>query len=407
MEVLNVLDEPRYDYSITKLENRAYNPYSTNTLRNNDIISIPINNTSAIYLPHKSSLLIEGSFGAFTPPLDEGAVRAPVTLSKNIVPFLFKEIRFSINNQVIDSCNHLGITSSMKNALTLTPDLDAYGTMFSCYTEAPQVTDNVKFSYNVPLKYLLNFFDDYKRILIGARLELTLIRSQNNLDVVNTNTVTNAVINITKLQWIMPHVNLDPLKNLKILRLVEDQKFITCAFRHWDINVSPAQARGAQHTWVVKTTNASQRPSYVIIGIQNNKINNINADPSTFDHTEIRNIKLFINEDQYPYGDLGVDFETNKYALCYEAFAKFKQDYYHNENLGTKYSLETYKDQCPLFVFDTSHYTKELKPASSIDIKVEFTWNDAPNANVTLYCLLIRDSVFRYCPLNDIIEKEF
>lgn len=50
-----------------------------------------------------------------------------------------------------------------------------------------------------------------------------------------------------------------------------------------------------------------------------------------FDNIKLRNIRVFLNSEKYPYSDLLLDFDNNKYAPLYEMYANFQESYYYNK----------------------------------------------------------------------------
>ncbi|KAL6256601.1 hypothetical protein P5V15_012712 [Pogonomyrmex californicus] len=62
------------------------------------------------------------------------------------------------------------------------------------------------FNFCVPLNILLDFCEDYKRIVINARHELILIRARNDNNCVVAHPDQRSKITLLRIQWRMSHV---------------------------------------------------------------------------------------------------------------------------------------------------------------------------------------------------------
>ena len=79
------------------------------------------------------------------------------------------------------------------------------------------------FSVCVPLKSLLGFAEDYRKIILNARQELILIRCNDDTDAVvaivdpTVNKDERVKIVIDKVVWLIPHVNVGLKEQLLML----------------------------------------------------------------------------------------------------------------------------------------------------------------------------------------------
>ena len=98
---------------------------------------------------------------------------------------MFDEIRYELDGLEIDRSRNVGITSTIKNFISLitsksiTLENEGWDTTANIL-RIPQSED---FNFCVPLNTLLGLYEDYKRIVINARHELILIfcaRNDNN-----------------------------------------------------------------------------------------------------------------------------------------------------------------------------------------------------------------------------------
>ena len=105
----------------------------------------------------------------------------------------------------------------------------------------------------------------------------------------------------------MPYVQLSDKHRIHLLKLIEKNKPIAVSFRCWDLYENPFLALTKQHVWSVKTSGQLEKPRHVIIGFLTERKRNNEKNSGEFDHCNITNVKLFLNSQYYPYGNLNID----------------------------------------------------------------------------------------------------
>lgn len=145
-----------------------------------------------------------------------------------------------------------------------------------------------------------------------------------------------------------------------------------------------------------------EKPRYVIFGLQTNKRSNITADPTTFDHCKLKNCKLFLNSQFFPYDNLNVSFDKKRYSILYNMYARFQSSYYGKTNTPLL-SLNQFNELAPIVVIDCSKQNESVK-SSSVDIKIEMEFESNVPANTSAYCLILHDKIVTYTPLMGIVK---
>ena len=132
-----------------------------------DEIRIPIQQQDLYTLPYESFLYVERKLTK-----NKVVQSAHVTLGNNCVAFIFDEIRYELNGVEIDRNRNVGITSILKNYVTVSSDRSVIlrNAGWDALTTAAGY-----FNFCVPLYVLLGFCEDYKRVVINARHEVILI----------------------------------------------------------------------------------------------------------------------------------------------------------------------------------------------------------------------------------------
>ena len=192
-DILDIEEEPVFDDRIVKYEIHTYNPYANTTFGHSDEIRIPIQHQDLYTLPCESFLYIEGELKINHPV--EGSSMA---LESNFVALLFDEIRYELDGVEIDRNRNVGITSLIKNYVTISSDRSVI--MRNAGWDTPVALNTGHFNFCVPMYMLLGFCEDYKRVVINARHELILICSRNDNNCLLENSALEPEINIFKLQ---------------------------------------------------------------------------------------------------------------------------------------------------------------------------------------------------------------
>ncbi|KAJ8979954.1 hypothetical protein NQ317_001539 [Molorchus minor] len=132
------------------------------------------------------------------------------------------------------------------------------------------------------------------------------------------------------------------MKRLKLYKTIEKPRPILMSFRSWDLYEYPNLPKSTHNIW------------------RSNKMNNINENPSKFDHCKLVNLKVYLNSEVYPYDNLNISYKDNRYALLYLMYARFQESYYRNKSLPLL-NPNDFKDFAPLVVVDCSHQNEEVK----------------------------------------------
>ncbi|KYM93805.1 hypothetical protein ALC62_15594 [Cyphomyrmex costatus] len=377
LDILKIGGAPIFDDRIVKIETHTYNPYANTTFGYSDEIRILIQHQDLYRLPCESLLYIEGKFIVRR---KEGSTNEPPRLSNNCVAFMFDEIRYELDGVEIDRNRNVGITSTVKNYVSLTVDrsrtLENAGWQLTLGLDALLTSRSITedFNFSVPLNILLGFCEDYKRIVINARHELVLIRARNDNNCVIASNADDYTLTLSKVQWKMPHVVLNDVNKLSLLRTLENGRYLSMGFRSWDLYEFPLLQSTTKHSWAVKTTS----------------------------HLEKQ--KLFLNSDFFPYDDMNLDFERNKFAILYDMYAKFAKSYYGHETYEALLSVAQFVSVAPLVVIDCSRQNESVKSAT-VDIRIEFECRENIPSGTTAYCLIIHDRVIEYNPLTNVVCK--
>ncbi|XP_070165612.1 uncharacterized protein [Polyergus mexicanus] len=202
----------------------------------------------------------------------------------------------------------------------------------------------------------------------------------------------------------MPHIVLNDVNKLKLLRTLDSGRYLSVAFRSWDLYEFPLLQSTTKHSWAVKAATQFEKPRYVIFALQSGKKNVLSEEPSLFDDCKLTNVKLYFNSNFYPYDDMNLDFDKHKVAVLYDIYSKFQKTYYGCVNDEALLNLNKFLTHGPLVVIDCSRQNESIKSAT-VDLRVEFDCKENIPPNTTAYCLIIHDRVVEYNPLTNVVRR--
>ena len=408
-EILNIRTPVAFDDSISHYEIHAHQPYAGAHFNNNDEIRILIQHQDLYLLPSRSTLRICGRL------INSDNTRLEHTkFVNNGLCHLFDEIRYEINAIEIDRSKNVGITTLMKGWTSFNPRQNMENAGWTDIEETKNiVNDNGYFDVFIPLNMILGFAEDYKKILINTKHELILRRSNTDLNAVllesynsgNPPTATweSWKIDLTKIEWLMPYVFLSNESRIRMLNHMQKGKPVAMSFRSWELFEYPALPTTSKHVWTVKTSNQLEKPRFIILGFQTDRKNKKDVNASLFDHCDISNVKLFLNSQYYPYGNLNLNIDQNQYSILYDMFVNFQSSYY-GKDAEPILNRDQFIKKMPLIILDCSKQNESLKNAP-VDVRLEIETRQNFPANTSAYCLIIHDRIVEYNPMSGDVRK--
>lgn len=389
---LNVFEDVPFDDIITKKEFHTYSPYNSTTFNQNDEIRIPIQSQDVYTLPSESFISLEGTFTT---------TDKDCKLVNNAYAYLFDEMRFEINGVEIDRVRDVGYTTTIKGLVSLDKaESDSLGMAgWFPYKDNKTLTATL-FNACIPLNFLMGFAEFYKKIFVNCKLELVLIRSHTDDNCYNGK---DGNIKITKLQWHVPLVTVSDEAKLKIMNSLKKDRPIRIAYHRWELHELPSLRSNTSDKWTIRTSSQLEKPRHLMAAFQTNKKNVKQADPTDFDHVRIRNIKLYLNSESYPYDKQNLDFGLGRYSMAYYMYRIFQKTYYNKETSHPILSFEQFKN-CPIFVIDCSKQLESIV-TSTVDIQLEFEGDEIFPPKTSLFALILHDALVEYNPITGIVHK--
>lgn len=395
------------DESIDSIRIHSQEPFNTNQLKSNDEIRIAIQNQDVITFPHDSVLEVRGKL-----TYEDGTKAETSSIVNNGIAHLFEEIRYELWGMPIDSTKNVGITSTMIGYVLHSPDdvraLSNCGWDLSSKKNSDLLDSEGNFSVSIPLKYILGFAHDHKKVMVNGRQELILIRKRDDNSAILTTaaaaggTQPKGKIELTSIKWNVPYIIPSNEMKIKLLKTLNRSKNIV--FRAWDLYELPSLPATTKHVWTVTTTNQVETPRLVIVGFQTDRSASQLKDSSVFDHCKLRSAKLFLNSEEYPYEPFIMNFEKNDINIVYGKYLKGQEVYFFGQKNAPLFNKNEFKTISPLLVFDCSRQPEAIKKGV-VDIKVLFEAHENFPAKTTAFCTIAHDKILTYHSLQNTVTK--
>ena len=431
--ILRITDPILKDDSIDKYEEFAYEPIvGANKNTPGQDIRITIETQDIFTHPSESYLIITGQLLKADGTPYNAANR--ITLANNGIMYLFKRIRYELSGQEIENIINVGQATTMLGLLKYPDDFSkSKGLNQLWYKDTKNTTavegnnlnvgfkirrdyifgntDGVaanvgKFSFRIPLKHIFGFCEDYDKIVYGLKHTLTLTRDNDNTaifkfaddDGAGNDRLAFGRVNLDKIIWFMPHVTPADEDKMKLYKIIERKEKIPVGYRMIQCDsASIPPGNISSFSWRLAVKSSPEVPRFIIIGLQQNGINNQTTNPSTFAHLNISNMYVMLNSTRYPATDYDINFGIQQFSRVYGDVADFRSKFFNMDELISNPNINPsdYKGLYSLFLFDVSKQSEKLK-YSTTDIQVKiFFRGDVPN-NVQVYGVIISDRLINF-----------
>ena len=116
-------------------------------------------------------------------------------------------------------------------------------------------------------------------------------------------------------------------------------------------------------------------------------------------------MRLFLNNDRYPYDDMSLDFSTGDSYELNNMLCKIQNGYYNGtQPINPNPTIPNNFKLLNTFAFDCSRSDESVKKGM-IDVCIEIEARKNFPANTTVYCLIIHDNLIRYNPATGNVDR--
>ena len=251
------------------------------------------------------------------------------------------------------------------------------------------------FSFIIPFSHIFGF-SEYDKVLYNMEHILKFTRGDDNLPIHRGNGVTAGKILLTDIRWVIPQVIPSPVKRTQLLELVKNKTLIPLHFCARSDGHTTVNTDVRSFDWMLNSSAGVEKPRWIILGLQTDKIRTQEQNPAIFDHANLTSACVKLNGDRYPSDYIDINFTRNDHVKLYEMAENFKKDYYGINNLigGMQINLLSYKNLYPIIVFDVRHQSEQVK-SNIMSIGLELRFEQPIPAETHLYTIIISDRLFR------------
>ena len=206
------------------------------------------------------------------------------------------------------------------------------------------------FSFNVPLKYIFGFCEDYNKILYGMKQTLTLTRNDDDDAIFRAAAADAGKIMLDKISWYMPHVMPADLEKMELYKIIEKKEKLPVGYR-MILCDSVSVNQATTFIWRLGVKSSPEAPRFITVGFQANKSGNQSQNPSTFNHVSVKNIYFMLNSTSYPEADYNISFPRQQFSGVYGDATLFRSKFFNIDELisNPNISPSDYRTLYPCF----------------------------------------------------------
>ena len=421
--ILRITDLILSDDSIDKCEDIEYEPVAGTNLNSSGAdIRLTIETQDILTHPSESFLIIEGRL--LKDNNNQYGRDDPITLTNNGIMHLFKRIRYDLSGQEIESLLHPGQATTMLGLIKYPDDFSKSKGLNQLWykdtTNTAVAADNVgfkirrdyiisnsqprgSFNFRIPLKHIFGFCGDYDKVVYGLKHNLTLTRNVDNEAIYRAandpagNAVDPGKIVMSKISWFMPHVTPVDKDKLELYKIIERKEKLPVGYRMIQCDSATIPQNSTSFSWRLSVKSSPEVPRFIVVAFQSGKSGNQEQNPSLFDNVNVSNIYVMLNSMRYPTADYNISFLGQKFSRVYGDVAEFRSKFFNMDELVLSPNItpSDYKELYPLFLFDVSKQSENLK-YSTTDIQIKIHFSAGIPANTQAYAVIISNRLINF-----------
>ncbi|XP_065642098.1 uncharacterized protein LOC136073798 [Hydra vulgaris] len=375
-------------------------------------IRIFIESSDSFYHPHNSYLEIEGRLvkADGTAYADGDAI----ALANNGIMHLFERIEYRFFDQPVEIVSFPGIATTMLGLLKYPNDFQQSKALSQMWYKdniaAADLVNNIgfsarqqyiikkpttkgKFEVSIPLSHIFGFCEDYDKVFYGLKHELFLLRQSDNNAIFRAAGVAAGKVDITRISLMMKRATPSLIKENELGNIILNKEILDVGFRsRYCSKTNVPQNTSFEWDLGTKTT---EKPRYILVGFQTNRNENQEQNASIFDHCDLRNMWVNVNnEERYPATNYNLSFPNMKISRAYKNASNFAGDYYNMPDLISLCGItpSDYRDLYPIMYFNVSKQSEKMKN-NNANIKIQAEFNTPVPAGTLIYALIISDRI--------------
>ena len=167
------------------------------------------------------------------------------------------------------------------------------------------------FEFHVPLSHIFGFAE-YRKVIYGMKHTMTLTRGSDAAALYRNATAADGKINITNISWHMPQIQMTPEYLTGMRSIIEQKITLPLAFRA-RTSEQTTMTQTQNFTWRLSVTGGVEKPRWIIVGFQTDRIDTQQQNPAVFNNLALKNAYVTLNSERYPMTDIMANFTKNEY----------------------------------------------------------------------------------------------
>ena len=229
----------------------------------------------------------------------------------------------------------------------------------------------------VKMSDLFGFVNDLEKIIYGLGFKLILKRNNNDRALYRVNANPGAVANdgnieIRDISWCVSSI--DPSNDNKITVQKGLNKKNNVDSSYYERKTFYKNVPNATNFLSdLGMESGMERPQYIIVGFENNNVNEQTHDASTFDVMNVTECYCKIGSEFYPEDRMNINYGTNNYNEVFKEIVSFNKDYNGlPHNIKPYINHRTFKSNYRIYVFDT-RYQRDHTGPQPIQLNFKFS----------------------------------
>ena len=183
----------------------------------------------------------------------------------------------------------------------------------------------------IKMSDLFGFVIDLEKIIYGLGFELGLKRNNNDRALYRVNANPGAVANdgnieLRDISWCVPSI--DPSNDNRIIKQKGLNKKNNVDFRYYERKTFCKNVPNASNfLFDLGMESGMERPQYIIVGFENNNVNEQTHDASTFHIMNVTECYCKIGSELYPEDRMNISYGSNNYNEAFKEIVNFNKDY--------------------------------------------------------------------------------
>ena len=246
----------------------------------------------------------------------------------------------------------------------------------------------------IKMSDLFGFVNDLEKIIYGLGFKLILKRNNNDRALYRVNANLGAVANdgnieIRDISWCKPSI--DPSNDNRIIVQKGLNKKNNLDFSYYERKTFYKNVPNATNfLFDLGKESGMERPQYIIVGFENNNVNEQTHDASTFDVMNVTECYCKIGSEFYPEDRMNINYGPNNYNEAFKEIVSFNKDYNGlPHNIKPYINHRKFKSNYRIYVLDTRYQRDHIGP-QPIQLNFKFS---AAVANVICHALVLTRKV--------------